>query len=189
MTFYMNSAKQLLEEYSKELAFEESRTGALESKANTQMQITGVILGLYGTMSTIFFVTYDTVTGANPIFSYLYVGSAIATVIFMFLSLISAIYTLRVRKWLRPLFYQEYSKEKKEGYSKTVTNVLGKCFKKEEDLIKEILKNIATTLTVYYENNNLIAKRIRWGFYFIIGGILCFIISIIILIGIGTALI
>ncbi|MFX1259604.1 MAG: hypothetical protein ACFFAN_17255 [Promethearchaeota archaeon] len=183
MSFNLKTAKELLSTYSKELDYVDGIRTTLESKANTQMEITGIILGLYGTMSTIFLISAEALTtSTQSLFISLYVFTAVTTVILMFCALIFSILTIRVKEWLRPIFYQKLSEESAEEKSKTIETAMEECNKNEEQLITDMLKKTAFSLTVYLENNARMANYIKYGYYFILLGLVSFIFSIIILI-------
>ena len=86
------------------------------------------------------------------------------------------------KKWLRPIFYQTFSKEVDQPKSQTIEKALSQCAKDETTLIIDLLKKVAFSLTVNLDNNQKMSKFIKIGFYFIIFGLISFISSIIVLI-------
>ena len=182
-SFNLNTAKRVLKIYLSELKHTNETTSKLESKANTQMEITGVILGLYGTMSTIFLISIEDLSASiYSIAVSIYIITMVITVLFMFSSLIFSILIMRIKRWLRPIFYQTFSKEKDQQKSETIEKAMKECAKDETTLIVDLLKKVAFSLTVSSDNNKEMSKYIKLGFYFIIFGLISFISSITVLI-------
>lgn len=182
-SFNFNTTKRVLKLYKSELEHTDQTTSKLESKANTQMEITGVILGLYGIMSTIFLISLENLSASiYSIAVCSYIITMIITVVLLFSSLIFSIFIMRTKQWVRPVFYQTFSEEKEQETSKTIEKALKQCAKDEAALLIDLLKKVAFSLTVSSDNNKEMAKYIKRGFYFIIFGLISFISSITVLI-------
>ena len=187
LSFNIETGKLLLSQYTDELSYQDDVTKTLESKANTQMQISGIILGLYGTMSTVFLVSFDVLLSANIYLLLTYFISVVITIFFMFCSLTYSILTIRVKGWERPIFYKPSSDDKMpEDKSETIEHVIKKSSQNEEMIIKESLIATAYCLTKNFDNNLKMSKKVKFGFYFIVLGLMGFLSSIIILVSVGV---
>ena len=185
MSFNPNSAKIIHGEYKAELSYQDNIRSILESKAASQMQITGVILGLYGTMSTIFFISAETLTSSNKTLLNLYVATAFITVILLFCSLVSSLVTIRVKEWDRPIQKLPKNKSNTDPNIEYAENL---CNYDEKEVILHFLRNIVYSITLYSDNNDSMARIIRLSYYFIVSGLISFIFSIITLISIGVVI-
>ena len=185
-----DTTKRVLNLYVDELEHTSQTTSKLESKANTQTEITGVILGLYGTMSTIFLISLENLSAS--IFSIAlcsYIITMIITIMLLFSSLILSIFIIKTKSWIRPVFYQTFSEEKDQPTSKTVEKAIKECEKNEATFVLDLLKKVAFGLTVSSDNNKKMAKYIRLGFYFIVSGLIGFISSITVLIMVAVSIV
>lgn len=185
MSFNIDTGKRLLSQYTDELSYQDNVRMTLESKANTQMQISGIILGLYGTMSAIFLVSFDEILSTHINLLVIFFISVLITIFLMFCSLIYSILTIRVKGWERPIKYKAISEEP-DDKSETIENAIKKSSQEEGEIIEELLKSTALCLTINFDNTLKMSQTIEYGFYFIILGLISFLSSIIILVSVGV---
>ena len=157
---------------------------SLESKATTHMQIIGIIMGLYGTISTVFFISRETLDLSKiSIFFILYLINSAITAFFMIGSLIVSIFVIKVQAWNRP------------NYNDLV---IGANVQINQDQVSKILKNgdvnlidsriittLATVLLMNRNNNVKIAALVNKSHKIIIAGLFSFLTSLVFLIIIG----
>ena len=96
-------SSRLVDLYKSELDHIYSVRASLESKATTHMQIIGIIMGLYGTISTVFFISGETLDLSKVSFFFVfYIITSGITAFFMIWSLIVSILVIKVKAWYRP---------------------------------------------------------------------------------------
>ncbi len=189
------SGKLVLSIYINELNFEKGRKTALESKSSSQLRLISLILGLYGTMTTIFFVsTNSLIASVNIILIQAYTIFAIVATVSLLVALLFVMVAQWIKEWLRPLDYYPTSQDtetiKGQGdqYSKSLTEAKALIYQEEKVIIDKLLDKIVSSLGDYCEKNNQKVTCIKWGFRCTYTGLFCVLASLAILILIGGQL-
>jgi len=175
---------RLLNLYRSELDHTYKVRSSLESKATTHMQIISLILGLYGTISTVFFVSRENLDLSSiSTFFVIYLINSAITAFLMVWSLIISISVIRIQVWNRPN-YNDLVMGSNEQISPTqVRNILASGNANEID--SRIISTLATVLLMNRDNNIRIASLVNKSHQIIIAGLFSFLISLTFLIVIG----
>lgn len=183
-------SSRLVDLYRSELDHTYNVRASLESKATTHMQIIGIIMGLYGTISTVFFISRETLDLSKISFFFiLYIISSAITAFFMIGSLIVSIFVIKIKAWYRPNYNDlvfgtnEKNKKNKQIKQDQVSDLLKNG---DENLIdSRIITILAATLLMNRKNNEKITKLTKKSHALIIVGLSSFLTSLVFLIIIG----
>lgn len=183
-------SSRLVDLYRSELDHTYSVRASLESKATTHMQIIGIIMGLYGTISTVFFISRETLDLSKISFLFiLYIITSAITAFFMIGSLLVSIFVIKIKAWYRPNYNDlvfgtnEKNKKIKQITSDQVSDLLKNGDKNLID--SRIITTLAATLLMNRKNNKKITDLIKKSHEIIIVGLFSFLTSLVFLIIIG----
>lgn len=185
---YKNS--RLVDLYRSELDHTYYVRASLESKATTHMQIIGIIMGLYGTISTVFFISRETLDLSKISFLFMfYIITSVITAFFMIGALLVSIFIIKIKAWYRPNYNDlvfgtnERNEEIKHVTSDQVSDLLKDG---DENLIdSRIITTLTATLLMNRKNNKRITDFVKISHALIIVGLFSFLTSLVFLIIIG----
>lgn len=183
-------SSRLVDLYRSELDHTYYVRASLESKATTHMQIIGIIMGLYGTISTVFFISRETLDLSKISFLFiLYIITSAITAFFMIGSLLVSIFVIKIKAWYRPNYNDlvfgtnEKNKKNKQISSDQVSDLLKDGDKNLID--SRIITTLAATLLMNRKNNKKITDLVKKSHEIIIVGLFSFLTSLVFLIIIG----
>lgn len=183
-------SSRLVDLYRSELDHIYSVRASLESKATTHMQIIGIIMGLYGMISTVFFISGETLGLSKVSFLFvLYIIFSGITAFFMIWSLLVSILVIKIKAWYRPDYDDLVfgTNERNEKIKHITSDQVSDLLKDgDENLIdSRIIATLAATFLMNRKNNKKITNLVKKSHEIIIVGLFSFLASLVFLIIIG----
>ena len=180
MTFNADLGKKLLDIHKDELSHVYSVKSGLESKADNYIKLAGIILGLFSTISTIFFLSTENLDKLCIIlFLILYFIFAAITVFYMIETISSAVDVFKTREYFRPGYIQTFLTENIEPSTENIKQVLNKD---NETIITTLISTYTVAIEINRKNNSLLAEHLKSCYSKFKSGLRFFTFSIAILI-------
>ena len=159
MTFKEDLGKKLLDIHKEELKHIYSVKSGLESKADNYIKLTGIVLGLFSTISAIFFVSSENINKPTVVpFLPFYFILAVATVIYMIKTIKSAVDVFKTMEYFRPAYIKTFLTEDVEITSENVKEVLNKD---NESIISTLITTYSVAIEGNRENNSKLKDHIN----------------------------
>jgi len=183
MTFKEDLGKKFLDIHKEELNHIYSVKSGLETKADNYIKLAGIILGLFSTISTIFFISSDKISEpiiTIPLGFYFFV--AFVTIVFMIKTIKSAVNVFKTMEYFRPAYIGTFFNDEILVTTENVKEVLNKD---NETIISTLISTYSISIEMNKKNNRTLKDYIKNCYTDFKMGLRFFMISIALLVIIG----